>query len=543
MTASKEPGFVPIKPAAVDLTAAAGGKDPKRRRGTGQQLPDRQLLTRPWLWLGGGALLCVVSIVFLLLPRWLPSPVIEAPIIENPTIESGSAARQGEPVVPALRADQATRQTPPPAAGAPATADTPWSRAQQFSVRKDSQALLQELLDAQKTLEERGVTLWGKREYARALEHAQAGDAGYSRQNFAQAHDHYAAALDILSGLLEGIEQLFADSMAAGNAALAAGAADAAGAAFNVALAIDPIDRDALLGLERTQNLPQVMALLEQGDALLRDVKPEQARDAYQQALEVDAHSLRARQQLDLTKARINDDAFNLAMSSGFRLLEQQRHAPARAAFARALKLKPRSRAARDGIEQATQRITSTQVNAALKQARDAAQQEDWQGAIASYNAALKLNSSLGNALEGKQRATLRAEVHSRLEELLAQPERLFDEAVYNDALSFLDTIRALPEPGPILSAQLHRLTHMLTLAATPVSVELHSDNLTRVTLYKVGELGAFASKVLSLRPGHYVAVGRRDGYRDVRVEFFADPDNAMQPVLVSSSERIALGD
>ena len=44
------------------------------------------------------------------------------------------------------------------------------------------------------------------------------------------------------------------------------------------------------------------------------------------------------------------------------------------------------------------------------------------------------------------------------------------------------------------------------------------------------------------MRPGNYVAVGRRDGYRDVRVEFFVDPDKTMEPVIVSSSEKIALG-
>ena len=519
---SKEPGFVPIKPAEVDLTAATGGKESKRRR-----LPGR-----PGLWLGGAAVLCAVSVVFLLLPRWIPSPVIE----------SGGNTSQNDPATPATRPPQAAGTTPPAAARATAPDAAPWSKAQQFSVRKDSQAILQELLDAQKALEERGVSVWGRKEYEQALEHARSGDAEYSRQNFSQAHDHYAAALDILNGLLEGVEQLFADTMEAGYAALDAGDADAAGSAFSIALAIDSIDRDALLGMERAGHLTEVMALIEQGDALLRDGKPEQARDVYQQALDIDSHSPRARQQLELSKARINDNAFNLAMSSGFRLLEQERHEQAREAFKQALKLKPRSRSARDGIEQATHRITSAQINSALKQAQSAEQQEDWRGAVAAYETALKLNSSLGNALEGKQRAALRAQIHTRLEEILAQPERLFDRAVYDDVASFLNTIQSLPDPGPILSAQLEQLVRLLTLAATPVTVELRSDNQTRVTLYKVGELGSFTSKVLSLRPGRYVAVGHRDGYRDVRVEFFVDPDKAMEPVVVSSGERIALG-
>ena len=101
---------------------------------------------------------------------------------------------------------------------------------------------------------------------------------------------------------------------------------------------------------------------------------------------------------------------------------------------------------------------------------------------------------------------------------------------------------RRCPNRGRVLARQLVELNRILALADTPVTVELRSDNLTLVTVYKVGELGYFTSKVLSLRPGNYVAVGRRDGYRDVRVEFFVDPDKAMEPVVVSSAEKIALG-
>lgn len=520
MTGSKDPGFVPIEPAAVELTAAATRQEQKKARGG----------KRPMLWLGGGAALLVAAVVFFLLPRW----------VDKPVVEPGKAATRSDPDAPgpALPAGEAPRAPGSTAA----TGDAPWRKAQQFALRKESQEILQQLLDAQKTLEERGVTVWGRKEYERAIEHARSGDAEYSRQNFTQAHGHYARALEIFTELLQGVEELFSDTMETGNAALTAGDAAVAEEAFKIALAIDSIDRDALLGLERAGNLPRVMALIDQGDALLRDGRPEQARDVYQQALAIDTHSARARQQLELTKARINDNAFNLAMSSGFRLLEQERHEQAREAFNKALKLKPRSRSARDGIEQATHRITSTQINAALKQAQAAEQQEDWPGAVAAYDAALKLNNSLGNALEGKQRAALRAEIHSRLEEILARPERLFDGAVYNDVTSFLDKIQSFPDPGPVLSAQLEQLVRALALAATPVTVELRSDNQTRVTLYKVGELGYFTSKVLSLRPGNYVAVGHRDGYRDVRVEFFVAPDKAMEPVVVSSKEKIALG-
>ena len=54
--------------------------------------------------------------------------------------------------------------------------------------------------------------------------------------------------------------------------------------------------------------------------------------------------------------------------------------------------------------------------------------------------------------------------------------------------------------------------------------MRLESDQLTSVTLYRVGALGAFAAKEVELRPGTYTAIGSRDGYRDVRQTFTVRP-------------------
>ena len=515
-----DPGFVPIKPATVDLTAAA----------TPQEQKNGRFGKRPLLWLGTGAALVIAAIVFFLLPRWVTHPVVEP----------GEAITRSEP-------DESGQKLPGrsalPAAGATAAAgDAPWRNAQRFAQRKESQEILEQLLDAQEILEERGVTVWGNKEYEQAIQHARSGDAEYSRQNFSQAHDHYARASDILTGLLQGMEELFSDTMEIGNAALSAGDAAAAREAFSIVLAIDPIDRTALLGMERAGTLAEVMDLVDRGDVLLRDGKAEQAKALYQQAIELDGHSGRARQQLQLAATRISEGAFNLAMSFGFRLLEQGRYSQARDAFSTALKMKPGSRDARSGLDQVNHRITSGKINALLKQAKAAEQNEDWQGAVAAYEAALKLDNNLGNAREGERRAALRNEIHDKLEQVLSQPDRLFDRSAFNEIVSFRDKIQALSEPGPILAGQLAKLNRLLSLADTPVAVQFISDSLTRVTLYKVGELGYFTSKNLSLRPGYYVAVGHRDGYRDVRVEFFVDPDKAMEPVIVNSDEKIALG-
>jgi len=68
--------------------------------------------------------------------------------------------------------------------------------------------------------------------------------------------------------------------------------------------------------------------------------------------------------------------------------------------------------------------------------------------------------------------------------------------------------------------------------------VVLRSDNLTRVSIFKLGEFAPFTEKTLQLKPGKYIAEGIRPGYRDVRVEFTV-LGAGTAPVVVQCRETI----
>ena len=96
-----------------------------------------------------------------------------------------------------------------------------------------------------------------------------------------------------------------------------------------------------------------------------------------------------------------------------------------------------------------------------------------------------------------------------------------------------------MADPGPVLRQQVADLDRLLQVAVTPVRVTLESDNLTEVTLFKVGRLGVFSSRTLELRPGAYTVVGSRPGYRDVRRIFRVTPGSDGAPVVVRCEEPI----
>ena len=76
-------------------------------------------------------------------------------------------------------------------------------------------------------------------------------------------------------------------------------------------------------------------------------------------------------------------------------------------------------------------------------------------------------------------------------------------------------------------------------MAQLPVSVLLHSNEVTDVTVYKVAHLGTFRRQQLSLKPGTYPAVGVRDGYRDVRQKFTIRPSGETPIIEISCTEPI----
>lgn len=540
---NKSPGYAAVKPAGIDLTTprdgSASNNPPRRwrRYGAAALAFVAALFARRALRLVG-ILIPLALVVALQGMAWVKNAVTS---VFSPSEHSPAVA-----AAPSLttRDDRTTAdEAPPPTTRRrSATGESPWEKAQRAKERRGSQQVLELLLDAQQDLEEKGVTAWGREEYQQGQQRARAGDAAYGQQDFPRAQAEYAKALDIFTGLLDGAAPLLEKTLAAGAAALESGDAPTAGREFTAALAIDPVNQAARRGIASAEVLDEVMELADRGGRLLRDGKAGEAVALYRQALDADPHSARAQQGLRQAEKQVSERAFSRAMSSGFRLLAENRRQEAQQAFSQALSLDPDSRAARDGLEQARHQARGERIKALLAQAYAAEKNENWRRALARYEDVLALDDNLAGAREGKKRTTLRNEMHERLEQTLAQPERLFDRAFFDEISAFRDAVTTLPDPGPVLSGQLSRLARLLEAAATPLQVQLRSDNLTRVTLYKVGELGHFTSKSLALRPGRYVAVGRRNGYRDVRVEFLVSPGKSMAPVVVNSTEKIALG-
>ncbi len=328
-------------------------------------------------------------------------------------------------------------------------------------------------------------------------------------------------------------------AVAAGRAALEAGDAREARRQFELALKLDPANANAKRGLRRLETLDDVRGLLAQGAEFERQGQAVSAEQAYRKALDLDPDTTAARAGLARLQSQAAGAAFATAMAEALAALGRKDYAVARAAYERAGRLRPDAPEVHDGLEQVGRALGDREIETHLEAARQAERDERWSDALAEYRKSLALDANILAAQQGVERAEPRAQLEAELAAWLGRPERVFSSEMRGAARATLAKASAVPDPGPVLSRQIAEVRSLVESAELPVRVAIASDNLTDVTIYRVGRLGAFEHRAMDLLPGRYTAVGTRAGYRDVRREFTILPGREPPALVIRCEEPI----
>ncbi len=477
--------------------------------GEQQHLRTAQKKTNSLLWGIFVLLLILVGGVVFILPNYVAPP--------DPEIDTA-----------AITAAATAAATP---------AETPFEEAQRLRQREEAQNTLATLLELQDVLEEKEVRLWAATAFEDAIALARQGDEAYATQDFTGANTLYQSAVAGMQAIEAGQGGTYTSLMEQAAASYAAGDAAAAVQAYDQALLLQPDSNDAAVGRERASVLTQVLDFLENGRDLQADNELEAAREAYQQALGLDPSHAETNAAITAVNSAIVERNFAAAMSRGYAALQDGRASEAQSAFQQALAIKPGATEVTDAIQQAKDQETFTAVNVHVEQAQQHEANENWGDAVAAWDQALAVDPNLISAQEGRRRSDSRNSLDIYMRSIIDNPLRLADEGVLTQATQV--TADAARLSGPKLQGQIGQVRGFFERIRVPVDVQLQSDGLTTVTVYRVAELGVFTSQTLSLPPGAYTAVGVRSGYRDVRQEFVVSIDGQAPVVTVSCTEAI----
>ena len=467
-----------------------------------------------WVAIALAAVLGLAVLVFVAMPRWL-----------TPATRTASPAPA--PAAPT---------TAPAAPAAPAPAGNTAETVRQRLLAEEAATRYREASEA---LQKRAAPVWAPQEWAAATERADAAASALSTRSYARAMELYDEAVRMLAEISGQSDRAFERALAAGGTAIEARRASDAVKAFQLALAIRPGDGKAQHGLGRAERLDDVLARLAAGEAQEQAGALDQAHREYAEAVRLDSEFSPAKAALARVNGRLAVQRFDRLMTQGLAQLDGSNWMGAEKSFSDALKIRPAHAAATDGLARAKEGLQRESLVRLQRegQAREAV--ERWDDALAAYRRAETLDPSVVFAREGIARASRMIALHARLDGYLARPERLYTGAVRAEALKLLALLNAEAQAGPRLIQHRQQLSEALRRAMTKVTVRLTSDNLTQVTLHRVGRLGQFQEREVKLTPGTYTLVGSRPGYKDVRLELIIAPETDPPNVFVACREPV----
>jgi hypothetical protein len=464
-----------------------------------------------WIFAALAVLVGAVLGVFLYLPDWVASRRARTEPAATATDQFRAAAET---------MTQATTANVAP----PALAD-------------ETKRLLVNLITTYDRLGDRGAEQWASADFHKAKELRLQGENVLQTTDHDQAAALLQEALETLRSIEQRQPEILAATLEEGNAALDNGAQAEAQHQFALALQIDPESTEGASGAERAARLDEVLALTRAAGEAEQAGDLAGARKGFADAAELDPLWTPATVGLARLDAALAGAAYTREMALALEAVAAGKLADAETAYRGALHARPDSKEARAGLSHVQQRRRSERIAYHRRQADAAERDEDWATAIQQYRAVLALDGEIAFAKTGLERSQERERLTTRMASLIDNPEQLFDPRALAEAQ---ELTRAAAQAGsPRLDVQRGQLSTLVKQASTPVTVVLESDGDTEITIQRVGQLGTFQRREVLLLPGTYVAIGIRDGYRDVRQQITVGPGSAPPSLRIACSEKI----
>lgn len=398
---------------------------------------------------------------------------------------------------------------------------------------------MQAYLQLRAQLELGHASRWGEPEWSQSERVADDAARLLAQRQFSEAARTYEQALQGLQQLESDRSARLSQALDAAQRALADNQIEQAIEHYERALALDEENDDARFGLARSRTRAAVLQNMATGEHAEAERDLVAAQAAYQQAALLDPEFGPPTAAFNRVTETLQLLAFQDAMTRALTALDSGRLNVAEQALEEAGALRPTDTAVSNARQRLAQASQQARLNSLRRQAATLVRDENWLAAGNVYRRVLAFDASAGFASSGLEKADARLELHRQFDHYLTKPGRLYDTQPLANAESLLAAASSAPANEPKLAKKIAELQRLVTLAGTPVTVSLLSDGETDISIYHIGQLGAFTSQRLELLPGTYTVVGTRYGYRDVRKQLSVTPGNQGASLTIRCEEMI----
>lgn len=415
----------------------------------------------------------------------------------------------------------------------------PWENAEIGAQREETLTLIQELRERKAVLDGLAPEMWAKDALGQIASLTSQADEAYKTADYANAREIFRQALAETNAQIERASVVADEAKKAGHHALSDGDLPEALKAFGLAAAIDPSDQAAAAGLTSSSVRDAVDAAMVRGEFALKTDDFSAAREQFNLAAQLDPTDGRPSEALTRASRVEKTSRIDRTTKQGYDALEAGKFEQAISRFSAALVLSPGSGDAKQGLKLAERRLLSQRLDRLKAKGSAAEKNEDWQGAISSYQAALKLGPSKSFALSGLERAKQFLAYEQTVDGYVREPFRLTSNRVAQAAGELVREMSGIAGLPPKLSAKRAKLERLLGDMSAVVDVTIKSDGQSDVAVQRFERLGKFKLRTVGLRYGKYVLTARRIGYVDKRLELEIPVGSQPLSVTLYCDERI----
>lgn len=438
-------------------------------------------------------------------------------------------------VLPAQLDRQAQVQNKPLPPVARTTIPAPPSPASGSVARESAQQSLQTFLRLRASAVFNHADIWADPDWEKALLLADEGDTLFGQGKFKAAGARYETAIQQLTELQNARPDILSNTLRIAQDSLRNNDAEAAIESYEKVLLMQTNHPQATLELMQAKVRGVVLQKMLQAQQAQSGDQLEIAKRTYIEILALDPGYSPAELALKAVQDTIDKQAYQTAMSDALAKLQAGKFSDAGKALDTAAAIRPGNSEIKDARLSLKLAIKQASLNRLRSQSGKLALAEQWENAAALYQQALTIEPQAGFALSGLAHAQARSELHRQLDHYLDNPQRLSSDQPLHNAQALLKGSLPLEnkplqaQKEPKLSKKLNSLKNAIEQASLPVSLVIESDELTKISIYHVGQLGSFQRKQLTLRPGRYTLVGSRVGYHDVRKIIDISPNTPVQ--------------
>jgi serine/threonine protein kinase len=473
-----------------------------------EQILEASSSRRGWLpWVAGIASVALLAATFWFLPRLAPGTAEIAVSRSSATVNSGLS--------PIISDEEKQQQV-------------------LFNERYT------EFSRALEELESQAAGVWGGESFGAAKSMGELALAASSTRDLSLALDRLGLAMQRLTRVANERPAMLAKLLDTANTAIDDGRLEIARQSSERALLIDPENTAAIRTLARIVALGPLLPALVEAETAQLAYDNLRALTLYEQVLRADPENIKARDGAARARRALSSDRYAAAIGESLAALRSGRPELARDALSRARAL--RGDGAEIGALQAELAAVGerTDLEGERNRIRDLEQAENWGDALKAYEGLLAKDRSLEFARAGRNRVVPRAELSRRLDGLISTPSRLSAPEVRREAERLLAEAARVKGDTPVLRSQVEQLNTALQIYEKPIRTVFQSDGQTRIVVQRIGIFGTFTRKELQLKPGRYVVVGTREGFRDVRREINVTPSGPQVVIDVRCTEVIS---